>query len=201
MLLRSGLTSSIMAMNLCHRWCCSSDRWAKEVEDAPAAVGARRRRPGRQHPGDRAGLRRHPAGAGRQDAQAHRRRNRSSDGAAAATAVRRPGAHHQRRRHRHRIAGRRVQLGGVVHHAAPRPDRGAARPDVRRSVPGAAPRRRLRRQRQRDVAAVPDPAFPRHLQPGLAGDLAGSLARGGISGRRSRRSGAGRQRWRAVKAG
>jgi SAM-dependent methyltransferase len=22
-----------MAMNLCHRWCCSSDRWAKEVED------------------------------------------------------------------------------------------------------------------------------------------------------------------------
>ncbi len=22
-----------MGMNLCHRWCCNSDRWAKEVED------------------------------------------------------------------------------------------------------------------------------------------------------------------------
>ncbi|ORA79118.1 class I SAM-dependent methyltransferase [Mycobacterium malmoense] len=22
-----------MAMNLCHRWCCSSDRWVKQVED------------------------------------------------------------------------------------------------------------------------------------------------------------------------
>ncbi|MFZ1179051.1 MAG: class I SAM-dependent methyltransferase [Mycobacterium sp.] len=22
-----------MAMNLCHRWCCNSDRWAKEVQD------------------------------------------------------------------------------------------------------------------------------------------------------------------------
>src|SRR5208337_3316624 len=28
-----GLTSVSMAMNLCHRMCCNSNRWAKEVED------------------------------------------------------------------------------------------------------------------------------------------------------------------------
>lgn len=64
---------------------------------------------------DQVGVWRIFAGAGRQDTKNHCRRDRSADGPKTAGPLRQPGKHHQRKRHRYRIAGRRVQRGGVVH--------------------------------------------------------------------------------------
>ena len=160
-----ALASDSMAMNLCHRLCCSSNRYFKAVEDGllpwvlgDVDLGDNVLEIG---PGYGANIRvlidktPHYTAVEIDPPMADRLRGH----------VRRPGPDHQRRRHRHRPAGRRVQLGGVFHDAAPCSDAGAAGPVVRRGVPGAAARRRLRRQRQCGVDPVPHPAFSRHLQP------------------------------------
>ncbi len=175
-------------MNLCHRLCCSSDRWAKEVEDqllpwvlADVDLGDNTLEIG---PGYGANI----AGAGRQDAEATPRWKSTSPMAQRLqTALRRPGPHHQRRRHRHRIAGQRVQLGGVASPCCTT----SRRAELQDRLFAEA----FRVLRPGGVFAgsdsvpslhVPNPAFPRHLQPGAAGDAAGSLARSGISRRGGR---------------
>ena len=63
----------------------------------------------------------------------------------------------------------RLQLGGLLHDAAPCADGRAARSAVRRGVSGADARWSVRRQRPPAVAAIPAHPSRRYLQPGPTG--------------------------------
>lgn len=160
----------MLAMNMFHRLCCSSNYWARAVErqllpwaltdvesgECTLEIG----------PGYGANLRvlvdKTPSLACVEidepmaDRLRERSRARVITGDGTATGL--PDAE--------------FSSGGVLHDTASRADAAAAGPVVRRGFSGAGTGRSLRRQRRGALAGVPDRPYRRHLQPGVARDAA-----------------------------
>src|SRR5271165_3150958 len=132
-----------MAMNLLHRYRCSSSNWAKMVADQllPWALdgvelGPRTLEIG---PGYSATL------CALLDKTTSLTAVEIDDGRSSERPLRRSSPHHPWRWHQHRATRRSLHFRGLLHDAAPRSQRGIAGSAVRRGVQGVATGLRVRR--------------------------------------------------------